>query len=331
MKKTLALLIALAMVFALAACGKAEEPVNTEPAAPAAEAQTEPAPEAPAEPAAPEAGIPNPMVAAESLDEINEKLGCNLVKPGVMGVTDENFIINNGTMGEYDFTVGGVSYTFRFADTAEDISGVYTGSSTLLDGAEDGVVVSADGFTGARWFAEEGQYCLLTNGEVEADTFEGIVSEMMSIQGLGGTDVAELPADSTPDPEGQVFQSWYDNLAGEWQDSTSGRACMTVESCGDHALVNVSWGNSANSTCEWTMNVTMEEAAEDGTNRLVYNDCTNREVVNDGETEVVTIFYENGEGYFTLNQGGFLLWDGAADENCTECVFEQILSATPLQ
>lgn len=327
MKKTLVILITFAMVLSLAACGKAEEtPAQTELPI----AYDDVAPASPAE-MTPETGVPNPMVAVDSVSAINEQLGCRLVAPGVMGISDDGFFVIGGEMGQYDFSVNGIEYSFRFQDTDEDISGVYIGETTLLDGAEDGDVVTADGTTGARWFAEEGQYCLTTSGEIDAETFASIVEEMRTIQNMDSTDVMEVPADTTSDSAEDYSESWYANLAGEWQDSTSGRASMTVENCVDHAFITVRWGDSANTTYEWTMNVTMGPEEADGTNKLSYTDCSKRVVSSDGTTETVTVIYEDGEGYFTLNQGGFLLWDGAAEENCTGCVFEQFLSAASLQ
>ena len=321
MKKTIAITMALALALGFSACGKTEEPSNN-PENSAAEEQTVEQTGETSE-TSENVGLANPMVAVDSLEAINEKLGCNLVHPGVMGIVDESFFVTSDKLGEYNFNVNGVPYTFRFCNETEDISGVYAGEATLLADAEDGAVVSGAGYTGARWFAEEGQYCLITPGEVDETLFAGIVEEIMNIQRPGTADVAELPSEIVSDP---VYnQSWYDNLAGSWQDMTSGRAAMDVESLPGHALINVHWGDSASTSYEWTMNVTMEEAAEDGTNKLTYSDCTQRKVENDGTTETVTIIYENGEGYFTLNEAGFLAWDGAADDNCAECVFEQII------
>ena len=56
--------------------------------------------------------------------------------------------------------------------------------------------------------------------------------------------------------------------------------------------------------------------------RLVYNDCTKTEYENEDGAEKTEVEYKNGSGYFTV-QDGKLLWNGAAEDDCVSCVFEK--------
>lgn len=111
----------------------------------------------------------------------------------------------------------------------------------------------------------------------------------------------------------------YNELAGSYEDSVSKRAVLTATALENGLSLLIHWGNSASETVSWTMDVTY---MEDGT--LGYTNCTRKTLTmnNDGH-ETEKIEYENGEGYFTVADGT-LVWNGAADENCKECVFEKI-------
>lgn len=164
MKKIIAILLVLAMVICFGACNKNEKPVDT--------------------------GMPNPMTEVASLDELNAAAGCNLVKPGVMGVSDEKFFtINCGdyTIGEYQFTVAGVNYTLRAAATTEDISGVYVGEGTAFPEVKEGVdIVETEEVKLARWFNLNGQHVLSAKGDIDSETFAGVADEICYESGING-------------------------------------------------------------------------------------------------------------------------------------------------
>ena len=175
MKKFLAILLCLMMVLSLAACGKKNEAD--------ADQQGEVVDEEPI------SGMPNPWVDYESLEEINNEVGCNLCKPAAMGVSEEHFAV--GDMGEYkmaqyQFSIGGYDYNFRCAPTTEDISGIYdeyVQEAFAEPGGGNVELVESDTYKVARWLTIDGQYVLsvMDNGEMELDTFDGIAQEMFTL------------------------------------------------------------------------------------------------------------------------------------------------------
>ena len=291
MKRMLALALAAMMVLCLCACGEqpAQQPETEEPTT---------------------GGMPNPMTEYASLDEINNIVGSKLVHPAVMGVSDEKFFVIDCTdykLADYRFTVGGVEYMFRCAPVTQDISGYYVGESTAFaDGANDGIeYAEADGAQLARWFTIDGQYILAAKDMADADTF-ALVAEELCTMTLPGMSEAE-------------YEAYYADLAGQYYDSYSRRATMTVEADGTNGVkLTVDWSSSASELTEWTMTARLYE---DGL--LSYNDCacSNITTAADG-TETVNIVSTDGAGWFTFD-GDKLCWTGAADENCVNCVFEK--------
>lgn len=257
-------------------------------------------------------GMPNPMVEYASLDEINDIVGSALVHPAVMGVSDEKFFVidcGDFQLADYRFTVGGVEYSFRSAPVTQDISGYHVGEGTAFaDGARDGIeYAEANDTQLARWFTIDGQYVLTAKDMADADTF-ALVAE-------------ELCAMTLPGMSGAEYEAYYADLAGQYYDSYSQRATMTVEADGANGVkIVVDWSSSASESTEWTMTARL---TEDGL--LSYNDCacSNIATAADG-AETVDIVSTDGEGWFTFD-GDKLCWTGAADENCVNCVFKKAL------
>ena len=119
-------------------------------------------------------------------------------------------------------------------------------------------------------------------------------------------------------------------MAGEYQDEVSQRAMATVIANAEAQCVNITviWGGSATEAAEWTMS-----AKKEG-NKLVYSDCVYKNLIYSDETDQEgtgadetgggaeeTVIYENGTGSFEISDDGKLLWTGAEDEQCQECVF----------
>ncbi len=111
--------------------------------------------------------------------------------------------------------------------------------------------------------------------------------------------------------------NYASSIGGNYQDSTSQRASAHVTDNTETVGITISWSSSATERTVWEMT-----CKRDG-NKLNYSDCKKSNFVSDknGEGDA-DVEYENGTGYFTLKDGK-LLWDGAADENCTSCVFEK--------
>ena len=124
------------------------------------------------------------------------------------------------------------------------------------------------------------------------------------------------------------------DLTGSWQDEVSQRATATVTANTEAQIVNitVTWSTSASESTEWTMS-----AVKEG-NQLVYSDCVKKstfmseDLDDEGEGDEdgmgggaeETVEYEGGSGSFEISDDGKLLWTGAADEDCTGCVFVKI-------
>ncbi len=143
---------------------------------------------------------------------------------------------------------------------------------------------------------------------------------------------AEAPAEEQEADAEAVSE--YVDLAGEYQDEVSQRATATVIANTEAQIVNitVTWSTSASESTEWTMS-----AVKEG-NQLVYSDCVKRstfmseDLDDEGEGDEdgmgggaeETVEYEGGSGSFEISEDGKLLWTGAADEDCTGCVFVKI-------
>ena len=143
---------------------------------------------------------------------------------------------------------------------------------------------------------------------------------------------AEAPAEEQEADAEAVSE--YVDLAGEYQDEVSQRATATVTANTEAQIVNitVTWSTSASESTEWTMS-----AVKEG-NQLVYSDCVKRstfmseDLDDEGEGDEdgmgggaeETVEYEGGSGSFEISDDGKLLWTGAADEDCTGCVFVKI-------
>lgn len=305
MKKWIALLLCLTLVLALAACANNAEDSLKEPV-PVAEV---------VQPAGSEE-ITGPMTEYASLAEINKIAGSKLEHPGVMGVTDEKFFINNGLdqpMAIYQFSVNGNKFEYRCAAVGQqDISGLFADGKPAFppEPAEDVEYAMNDDFKACRWFTMDGQYVLiLTEGTMDEDTFKGVADELRSMTAVGPTQ-AEM-------------DEKYNALMGDYQDSVSQRATMqiTPNEDGEGVLIMVHWSSSATQATEWIMT---GKIYEDGL--LSYKDCLKMDVtVSDkGEVTDTQIGYTDGEGFFSPTEDGKLLWNGAADAECTECLFEKL-------
>ena len=165
-----------------------------------------------------------------------------------------------------------------------------------------------------------------TDEQQDADQQTTVAEEGESVE----TDGAEPEED--PEATADAVNE-YVNLAGEYQDETSGRAAATVIANTEAKCVNitVTWSSSATESTEWTMS-----AVKEG-NHLVYSDCTKRttfaseDLDDEGEGDEdgmgggaeETVEYEGGSGSFEISDGK-LLWTGASDEDCTGCVFAKL-------
>ncbi len=171
MKKIISILLILTMVFCFAGCGQKDDGGY--------------------------AGMPNPMTEVESLEALNEMYGCAMISPSVMGVSDEKYfsVDSDPDFAEYQFTVNGLPYTYRFAVAGMDvdISGYWRSdnSETVFQSSDAEMsYYEGDEAKLARWFTIDGQYVLMVkdNGELDYDTFDGIVQEFKSVKPVNWND-----------------------------------------------------------------------------------------------------------------------------------------------
>ncbi|MBR5115126.1 MAG: hypothetical protein IK101_07535 [Oscillospiraceae bacterium] len=288
MKRIAFILIAIALAVALCAC-------TVTPAAPTSEPD-------------PTVGMPNPITEYGSLEEINDIVGMKLAHPPVMGVTDERFsIIDAGEtkIAEYVFKVAGVEYDFRGSPSFDgDISGYYTADGLAFSGQPtDEIEFVEDGEARlARWATIDGQYVLAAKNA--NDAFADVAEELKGLTSPWMTE-AELAA-------------YYESLAGDYQDEYSQRAHMSGEALGsDGVRFTVHWAGSAFENYEWVMTCRLYE---DGL--LSYDDCVRTYNKTDSEGKTTSeVESTDGSGFFTPTEDGKLLWDGAEDDYCRECIF----------
>lgn len=247
--------------------------------------------------------LTNPYTALSSLEEINETLGCQLSRPAVMGVSEESFGLlhmdERDDIGEYNFTVNGLPYCFRFsADFETDISGVYIDAAPAFTGPAGSMDYAADpSYKLARWSNVDGQYTLTVedHGAMTQDQFEGIAMEIRS---------SSMPMDSSDFP------------VGTYCDTYSNRATAEVMGTENGYFITVCWASSAFESTYWTMT-----ASPDGKGRLTYTDGTTFTLtVDEDMNETISDYSENLAGYFEI-AGDTLAWTGAADEQCRLCSF----------
>lgn len=122
-------------------------------------------------------------------------------------------------------------------------------------------------------------------------------------------------------------------VIGMYMDMTSQRATMKLDYDFQKEIYNVeiTWASSASEEDVWRMHWT-----DMGDGLYTYDDCIHLRIfyTENGEA-TTTILSEKDSGFFSyyfgddlrVTENGILdrfLWDGATDENCRACVFEQV-------
>ena len=200
MKRIIALLLAVCLLFALSACGKKEN--KTDPIQESAETASQAA--AAAQNTAPDQGgqsednsaaqaendaaaSQNPAEPAESsvdFAEINNTLGARLAAPTVVTPENETLQIveeNGAQIAQYTFLVGSIPCGVRFSpDFTADISGVTdeTGAGPFKGDGEE--VVNIAGAILGRWVTVDGQYVLIVADE-NPENFNALLEDYKTI------------------------------------------------------------------------------------------------------------------------------------------------------
>ena len=247
-------------------------------------------------------GLANPMVEYESLSEINKAAGTALAKADGT-VTDEAYFVIGETLADYRFTADGVDYTYRGSKRKDDISGLWVDGKTVFANEEPGadpVIFAGDGFVTMRWFADSVQYVLTARGD--GVTFDAVSDRMFGF-------VAETV------PDGPAYRA----LEGTYGEANGLRYALYAGYTGTAVRIIVFRSDSETEATYWTMQCRFDDGG-----RLAYADCrcVNESVDADGNYSDAVV-YENGEGFFTVENGS-LLWTGAADEENKPCIFERV-------
>lgn len=282
MKKILIVLFALVMCLSLSACNTKEEKID-EPV-----------------------GMPNPVVEYGTLEEINEKIGVNLMKPPVMGVSNEKFFIINDSIAQYVCEINGREWTFRAAYiTDEDISGMYNEHNEFTPNQDFGLYVNE--FYLDRFFDGDRQYTIVAMNPI-SENGEELLSE-------------EEFMDCCMELESIQKQHMDDPLVGDYQDTVSQRATAYVERFGDTYNISVNWSDLDNQFNCWTM----YNAVKDD-DKLTYQGEEIGQYTYDSEGNETSsnVTMSNNLGYFEIKEG-MLHWTGASQEECRKCVFEKII------
>ena len=147
----------------------------------------------------------------------------------------------------------------------------------------------------------------------------------LSLAACGAKNDSPAPEQGEVQPEQQESAIDY---AGGYADRISQRATMSITQDGEELHFEVSWGNSAFETNEWTMSGTI---SEDGT-RVDYTDgkmvttSYGEPGTEPGEETTpvdVLVVYENGTGHFDVADGEFT-WTSDNDDFAENPVFEKI-------
>jgi len=280
MKKLVCLISIVMMIISLSGCKK--EKGNEEPVI---------------------SGLSNPVTEVNTLEDLNGECNTSILKPAVMGISDERYsYIEMGTyrIAQYQFKVNGYEYTFRTAQTSEDISGIYVDEKTAFEAGETDYVKTKE-LKAIRWFNSNGQFVLAVydNGDMKEEQFRNIADEFIALS------------------EAYFEISEYDELSGSYTEEVSLNAQAKVYSNGDNATVEVSLRNDDSSVCTWTMTIAYNQSGKLGYSDMIKTLDTYNE---DGSLKECNVIDAIEYGYFTL-QNGKLIWEGSNDPDTVEWVF----------
>ena len=146
-------MLCVLMVLSVAGCAAGQKAEKTDDVKGAEEQQT---------------GLPNPMVEMDSVDAVNDEIGCWIVplNKEYFQISEEKYFVINGEpkIGEYRFKNGNNQYIIRAAISKEDISGIYMndGKMPYEHLTEDNPYEIVDTGNGlwSRWFMGGMQYSL---------------------------------------------------------------------------------------------------------------------------------------------------------------------------
>ncbi len=133
--------------------------------------------------------LPNPVVEVEGSAAFSA-LGCFITVPS--GATDARYAIIADEIAQIQFTLERRAYTYRAANTAEDISGVYetfdAAETVSLGDASARVETIGGGANGAlaAWSAGETRYTLYTPDATDASTIGALALTLIEADAASG-------------------------------------------------------------------------------------------------------------------------------------------------
>lgn len=163
------------------------------------------------------------------------------------------------------------------------------------------------------------------------------IALVISMCACGNKSKEDAITDSQSFAEGLLpYNDDPDGLSGDYKDSVSKKASLSLSYDNTREIygIVVEWPKSETVNDVWVMTGYMNDS-----DQIVYEDCIyvtidDSKADQEDSTESAsdetfsyatggeTLNYESGEGYITVKDGK-LYWDGAADEDCKECVFEK--------
>lgn len=118
---------------------------------------------------------------------------------------------------------------------------------------------------------------------------------------------AEPTSETTPEPTQETVRVPVpDQYQGVYHDEISGRALLVLTS----DRIEISWSNSAYDSAYYELPVSYDEAGK----RITYENGKLTEIVfESSEKHTDTVMYENGTGYFAIEEGKLLWQDDMAE------------------
>ena len=256
------------------------------------------------------ANMPNPVKEYNSLDEINEKVGTNLVDLKDYGtVTDEHFAVISDKIAEYSFVIDGVDLCFRGSRVLdEDISGIYINGNPAFTDFEIKTDVTGDSSVNVyRFVINDGcQYTVSSKyQEKEGETvflyyMNTIFDEM--VYSLTKPEIVEL--------------------SGDYEDTVSQRAYGAVFIYDvDNPWLEIAWSSSAAEEDEWIMELKYE-----GNGKFSFEESSHYRLTffDDGEDYNYEHFDDSVSGYIEFKDGKIYMTESNI-EQLKDCVFEKVI------
>lgn len=250
--------------------------------------------------------VENPFKEYSSLAEINLKAGVSLVKPGVMGISNEHFYMCENDTAAYTFVLNGKNYYLRGCkDITSDMSSIFSnGKSAFHDYIDEPLAYQeAEGWRAFRFILGNKQYIFGVedpNKEIKFEDFNNMFNE-----------IYDSIIDAATNPI-------YKGFIGEYYDNYSERAVMNINlATVDKLLIDIVWSSSAEEYDEWIIEGELEN------DRIKYDKILHTRVKDNGTDESdVKVLDDYGKGFFTITESK-ILWNGSGENQTAECEFEK--------